>query len=142
MKKFIALCIVNCALCIICFAQKQGGKAPYNVVMDITSADTVVHQMAMRWVKEIVQADPSAQVELVFYGKGLGMITQGKSTVADTLMKYATMKNVSFKVCQVAMKSNNVDKGMLLTGVGTVPDGIYEVISKQHEGWGYIKPAR
>ena len=29
-----------------------------------------------------------------------------------------------------------------LEGVGTVPDGIYEIISKQHEGWGYIKAAQ
>ena len=33
-------------------------------------------------------------------------------------------------------------KSQLLEGVGTVPDGIYEIISKQHQGWGYIKAAR
>ena len=51
-------------------------------------------------------------------------------------------KNVSFRVCEGAMKNNKVEKSQLLDGVGTVPDGIYEIISKQHEGWGYIKAAR
>ena len=117
-------------------------KAPYNVVIDVTSNDTLVHKMAANWVREIVTADPNANVEVVFYGKSLPMITKDKSVVADSVMKYAAYKNVSFKVCQVAMKNNGVDKSQLLTGVTTVPDGIYEIISKQHEGWGYIKASR
>ena len=117
-------------------------KAPYNVVFDVTSKDTVVHQMVIRWVKEILAADPNANVEVVFYAKSLNMITKDSSVVADDVMKYATYNNVSFRVCEVAMKNNKVDKSQLLKGVGTVPDGIYEIISKQHEGWGYIKAAR
>jgi intracellular sulfur oxidation DsrE/DsrF family protein len=117
-------------------------KAPYNVVIDVTSSDTIVHKMATNWVREILSQNPNANVELVFYGKGLPMITKDKSTVADSVMKYAGMKNVSFKVCAVAMKNNNIDKSQLLTGVTTVPDGIYEIISKEHEGWGYIKASR
>jgi hypothetical protein len=37
------------------------------------------------------------------------------------------------------MKSQKVDVSQLLPGVQTVPDGIYEIITKQKEGWGYIK---
>jgi len=138
MKKFVfALSIMLSAWHFI-YAQ----KAPYNVVFDITSKDTVVHQMVMRWVREILTADPKANVEVVFYSKSLDMVTKDKSVVADSVMKYAANKNVKFRVCEVAMKNNNVDKSQLLQGVGTVPDGIYEIISKQHEGWGYIKAAR
>ena len=78
-------------------------------------------------------------MEIVFFGKSLSMITQGKSVVAEQVINYAKKKNVSFKVCAIAMKNNNVDKSQLLPGVEIVPDGIYEVISKQHDGWGYIK---
>lgn len=117
-------------------------KAPYNVVFDVTSKDTVVHQMVMRWVKEILEADPKANVEVVFYSKSLNMVTKDSSVVANEVIKYAENKNVAFRVCEVAMKNNKVAKSQLLPGVGTVPDGIYEIISKQHEGWGYIKAAR
>jgi intracellular sulfur oxidation DsrE/DsrF family protein len=117
-------------------------KAPYNVVFDVTSKDTIVHQMVMRWVKEVLTADPKANVEVVFYAKSLNMITKDSSVVADDVVKYASYKNVAFRACEVAMKNNKVEKSQLLTGVGTVPDGIYEIISKQHEGWGYIKAAR
>ena len=138
MKKFIFLLSAMLSIWHFIYAQ----KAPYNVVFDVTSKDTVVHQMVMRWVKEIVNADPNAKVEVVFYGKSLDMITKDHSVVADSLIKYAANKNVAFRVCEVALKNNNIEKSQLLQGVGTVPDGIYEIISKQHEGWGYIKASR
>ncbi len=138
MKKIILLSAALLMLLNLSFAQ----KVPYNVVFDVTSKDTVVHQMVMRWVKEILKADPGANIEVVFYGKSLDMITKDRSVVADTLVKYAAVKNVSFRVCEVAMKNNNIEKSQLLDGVGTVPDGIYEIISKQHQGWGYIKASR
>ncbi len=117
-------------------------KAPYNVVFDVTTKDTVVHQMVIRWIKEILTTAPEANIEVVFYAKSLDMVTKDKSVVADQVIKYAGNKNVNFKVCEVAMKNNNVERNQLLEGVGTVPDGIYEIISRQHEGWGYIKAAR
>src|SRR6187401_1488256 len=111
-------------------------SAPYNVVFDVTSKDTLVHQMVIRWVREITESHPEANIEVVFYAKSLDMITRDKSVVAPDVMKYAAMKNVKFRVCEVAMKNNQIDKSQLLEGVGTVPDGIYEIIAKQHEGWG------
>ncbi len=128
-------------LLLICnFSMSQ--SAPYNVVFDVTSKDTVVHQMVIRWVNEIIKSYPKANVEVVFYAKSLDMITNEKSVVADEVIKLAANKNVSFKVCEGAMKNNLVDKSQLLTGVKTVPDGIYEIISRQHDGWGYIKATR
>jgi intracellular sulfur oxidation DsrE/DsrF family protein len=135
MKKQTLIITVLLVCSNLLFAQ----KAPYNVIMDMTSDDTITQKMGLRWISEIVDNNPDAKVEMVFYGKGLGMITQGKSIVADGVKKYAENKNVSLKVCAIAMKNNNVDKSQLIAGVQTVPDGIYEVISKQHDGWGYIK---
>ena len=117
-------------------------KTPYKVVFDITSKDTLVHQSVMRWIKGITTANPEAEIEVVFYGKSLGMITKDKSAVAADVIKYTSSKNVSFKVCEAAMKNNGVEKDQLLDGVGMVPDGIYEIILKQHDGWGYIKAAQ
>jgi intracellular sulfur oxidation DsrE/DsrF family protein len=39
------------------------------------------------------------------------------------------------------MQRYNVDENRLIPGVKVVPDGIYEIITRQHEGWGYIKVA-
>ncbi|HYK76341.1 MAG TPA: DsrE family protein [Daejeonella sp.] len=113
----------------------------YKVVFDLTSKDTLDHKAVIRWLNEISQANPNAQLEVVLYGQSLGMVTKG-SSVAEAVTKLAQNKNIAFKVCSIAMKNQHVDKTQLLPGVQTVPDGIYEIISKQKEGWGYIKAIR
>jgi len=67
------------------------------------------------------------------------MVVKNKSEVSDDVTKFAATPNISFKVCAIAMKNHNIDKSDLLPGVEIVPDGIYEIITKQKEGWGYIK---
>jgi intracellular sulfur oxidation DsrE/DsrF family protein len=124
------------------FCATAKSQQPYNVVFDITSKDTAMHQTVLRWIKLITEAHKDAKIEVVFYGQSLEMVTQNKSVVADELMKYAKYGNVEFKVCEIAMKHWSIDKSQLLPGVMTVPDGIYEIISKQGQGWGYIKVVR
>ncbi|MBD0333185.1 MAG: DsrE family protein, partial [Chitinophagaceae bacterium] len=85
------------------------------------------------------KAVPNSELEVVLYGKSLAMVTKDRSIVADALTEILKRKNVSFKVCAVAMKNQNIDKSQLLPGVQIVPDGIYEIITKQRQGWGYIK---
>jgi uncharacterized protein len=117
-------------------------QIPYNVVFDITSKDTVVHQMVMRWVTEIAKEHPDAKLEVVFYGKSLDLVTKSKSPFVDDIVKLTNGKQVNFTVCEAAMKRNNVEKDQLLPGVSTVPDGIYQIVKRQHEGWAYIKADR
>ncbi len=137
MKKLF-LFLVCISLSLTVFAQ----KTPYNVVFDVTSKDTVVHQMVLRWVSDIIKEYPDAKLEVVFYGKSLDLVTQGKSINQDEVMRLTADKKVSFSVCEVAMKRNNVEKSQLISGVNTVPDGIYEIVKKQNEGWAYIKADR
>jgi hypothetical protein len=111
----------------------------YKVVFDLTSGDTLSQQTAIRWVNEIIKTEPTAQVEVVMFGKGLPLVVKDKSALADDVTSLATNKNVAFKVCAIALANQKIDKSQLLTGVQVVPDGIYEIVSKQREGWGYIK---
>jgi uncharacterized protein len=127
-------------LLIATFSKAQ--SAPYNVVFDLTSSDTLEHKAVLRWFNEITAERPDAHLEVVLYGQSLDMVTQGKSVVAEGLQQALQNKNVSVNVCAIAMKNHHLDKSQLLPGIGIVPDGIYEIISKQKEGWGYIKAAR
>ncbi len=135
MKKIFSLSFILFAAIHFSIAQ----TVPYHVVFDVTSHDTVDHRLAVRWADEVIKAAPDAQVELVFYGKSMDMINKDKSTVADVITKLSENKNVAFRVCEVALKNNHLEKSQLVAGVGTVPDGIYEIIKKQAAGWGYIK---
>lgn len=117
----------------------QAQTSPYRVVFDLTSRDSLEQVSVMRWVKEITSSNPEAKLEVVMYGKGFELAMSEKSTVAAAMKEALKNPNVSFSVCEVAMKNNKVDRSQLFPGVRTVPDGIYEIISKQREGWGYIK---
>lgn len=114
-------------------------QSDYKVVFDFTSKDSIDQKAVIRWLDGISKGDPNAQMEVVMYGQGLNLVLKGKSFVSEDVLRLAANKNITFKVCEAAMKNHNIEKSQLLQGVGTVPDGIYEVISKQRQGWGYIK---
>ena len=119
----------------------QNAPTNYRVVFDLTSKDSTDQRNVLRWLNEISKANADAKLEVVMYGQGLDLVVKSKSPSEAMITNLEYNKNVTFKVCEIAMKAHNVDKTQLIPGVGTVPDGIYEIVSKQREGWGYIKVA-
>jgi uncharacterized protein len=112
---------------------------PVRIVFDITSKDTLAHQGALRHMTLMAKSYPQSTFELVVYGSALPMFVKGQSTVEKAISPLIGNKNVSFKVCSATMKRCNVDKTQLVAGVEVVPDAILEIVTKQGEGWGYIK---
>lgn len=136
MKKYILMAVV-CLVALLSKAQ----NANYRVVFDMSSKDTINQQAIVREIGLIKDASPDAKLEVVIYGRGLDLVLKGKTPQEAAIQKIMADKRAEFKVCAVTMKRNNVDKSMLIPGVEVVPDGIYEIISKQQAGWGYIKVA-
>lgn len=119
--------------------QSPAQQKPYNIVFDLTTSDTATHQRLIRWINGILTSHPNAKIEVVFYGRALDMIVNGKSTVSGDVIKLGTNKKVTFAACEHALQVFNISKNQLLDGVTTVPDALYELITKQAEGYGYIK---
>ena len=117
-------------------------QVPYNVVFDLTSADTMVHKSVLRWLNGISTSKPDAKLEVVLYGQSLNMVRSGKSVVEEALKKVISNPNVMVKVCGSAMKRQNVNASELIPGVEMVSDGIYQIVTRQSQGWGYIKAAQ
>jgi intracellular sulfur oxidation DsrE/DsrF family protein len=138
MSKNSMLIIVLALAPVLTMAQ----TAAYRVIFDITSGDTAAHKTVIRQIKGISQSRPDAQLEVAIYSDALGMVLKDKSIIADAIKELSENKKATFKVCGYTMKRNNVDKSQLLPGVEIVPDAIYEIVTKQHEGWGYIKVAQ
>ena len=114
----------------------------YRVVFDMTSRDTMNQQAVVRELNLIRAGNPDAKLEVVMYGQGIDLAIKDRTSQQANVQKLLNDKGISFKICEIAMKRNNIDKSQLIPGVEVVPDGIYEIISKQREGWGYIKVAR
>jgi intracellular sulfur oxidation DsrE/DsrF family protein len=113
--------------------------APYKVVFDLTSADPIDQQAVLRWIREVSAANPKNETEVVMYGRGLDLVVSGKSANAAGVAEAIAGSHATFNACAIAMKNQQVDKSQLLPSVQTVPDGIGEIVAKQHAGWGYIK---
>ena len=126
------LCLL---LAISVFAQDK----PINIVFDVTSADPATHQSAMRHVNIMASNYPDAQFEVVLYSGSVDMALKDKSTVAKEIASFADNENVSFKVCAMTLKRKKIDKSELIDNFDVVPDGILEIVTKQSQGWGYIK---
>jgi uncharacterized protein len=120
-------------------AELRAQAVPYNVVFDLTSKDTNDHKTVIRWLSGISKERPDAKLEVVLYGQSLDMVVKDKSSVAPALAALQQNKNISIKVCAASMKRHGVETTQLLPGIAVVGDGIYEIISRQKEGWGYIK---
>jgi len=114
-------------------------QQPYRVVFDLTSRDTLDQRAVLRWIREVGTSSPDAQMEVVMYAKGFELVMPDRSAYIAEVREAMKRPNVSFKVCAIALKNNNVDKSQLLPGVEAVPDGIRELVMKQQENWGYIK---
>lgn len=111
------------------------------IVFDITSSDPKVHESAMRHVKGMATAYPDSEFEVVIYSGALPMVLKDKSTVRELVEEFAAKDNVTFNVCAMSLKRYDLSETDLVQGVGTVPDGILEIVQRQKEGWGYIKEA-
>ena len=135
MKRILLLGLF--ALLIPGFVQAQ--RYPYRVVFDLTSRDSLEQKSVLRWLREVGTSSPNAQMEVVMYGKGFELVMPERSAYIADVKEAMKNPNVTFKVCAIALKNNNVDKSQLLAGVQTVPDGIYELVLKQQDHWGYIK---
>ncbi len=80
------------------------------------------------------------EVELVAFGPGI-MILKSNSAVAKDI-KAMQDKKVQFMACENSMKFHNLTLADLLSDVHPVPSGIVELVTKQEQGWIYIKGGR
>lgn len=117
-------------------------EKPIKIVFDVTSPDVKVHQSALRHARAMSKQYPDSDFEVVIYSGALDMVLKGKSSIEKDIEELANNKHVTFVVCQGTMKRYNVTMDDIVTGVGSVPDGILELVEKQNEGWAYIKEAR
>jgi intracellular sulfur oxidation DsrE/DsrF family protein len=81
--------------------------------------------------------DGGSQVEVVFYGPGLSMLTKSSPSYEEPL-KQLSDKGVKLLACRNAMRMRNVKTEDLFPFAGQVDSGIAEIVRKQESGWAYV----
>jgi len=113
---------------------------PYRVLFAVTSPETADWNLTMGNIRNLIKDLPNAEVEVVAYGPGVSMVV--KPSPVDEAIQGLIAQHVRFVACENAMRARHVTAADLLTGVGTVPAGIVEVVTKEAEGWVYVHAGR
>jgi uncharacterized protein len=139
MKRMLAIVCLGLLAAVMVRAQSSSSPKPYKVVFDLTTDDPQDQTAVLRWLREVASVNPQSEMEVVMYGRGLALVVPGRSTLTEEVKQAIGRPHVSFKVCEIAMRNQKVEKNQLLPNVAIVPDGIGEIVAKQNDGWGYIK---
>jgi uncharacterized protein len=113
-------------------------KQQHKIVFQLTTDDTLAHKALMKQLNNITTVAPGTIIEVVCHGPGLGMLVTGKTIVHEKIQQMK-MKGVEFVACEFSMSERNVPKEKIIPESGFVKAGIIEIITKQEQGWSYIK---
>ncbi len=110
----------------------------HKIVFQLTTDDTLAHKALMKQLNNITTVAPGTKIEVVCHGPGLSMLVIGK-TVVQEKMQQIKMKGVVFVACEFSMSERNVPKEKIIPEADFVKAGIIEIVTKQEQGWSYIK---
>lgn len=119
-------------------AHAQDQPRPHRIVMQLTSADTLVHKNLMRQVTNMLEAAPDARIEVVCHGPGVDLLMSDRSVVQGKVKDLAAT-GVVFLACDNTIRERNLDPTKVIAQAGHVKAGIIHIVERQEEGWSYIK---
>jgi uncharacterized protein len=112
----------------------------HKMVMQFTVGDSTEQAAIVAQVGNVLAAWPKAQIEVVCHSSGLAVITTNKSKVSKQIADLSS-KGVVFAACNNTMRRLNLKKEDLLPAAIIVPSAFVEIVTKQEQGWAYLKGA-
>lgn len=117
--------------------------AKHKVVVQSSSSDPELQGLALVIAGNLQKhyGMDNVDIEVVAYGPGLGIMTADSPHAKK--VKSLLDHNVKFSACEGTLKFLEANKGKrpkLVSGVGTVPDGVVRVIELQEKGYAYVYP--
>ena len=123
-------------------AQNMGasGTKRHKIVIQVSDNDPFKWNLALNNAKNL-QDDVGAanvDIEIVAYGPGIGMLkleSPSGSRITDALKA-----NIKVLACENTMRGQKLTREDMLSGLAYVPAGVTEIMTKQSEGWAYLRP--
>lgn len=110
------------------------------VVIQVSENNPAIWNLALNNARNIQQelGKDKVDIEIVAYGPGIHML-EDSSEVANRV-KEADANGVAIRACGNTMKAQKITDKDLAPGVKVVKAGVIEIMTKEREGWAYIKP--
>ena len=135
MKKLLLLLAL---VCITANTFAQDSTRHHRIVMQLASGDTLVHKNLMKQLRNMKEAAPTMQLEVVCHGPGMDMLMSDRSIVQEKVKEFAG-KGIVFLACENTITERKLDRTMVVPEAGYVKAGIIHIVERQEDGWSYIK---
>ena len=119
-------------------SKSKSKESVHKIVFQLTTNDTLAHKSLMKQLNNITSVAPTTKIEVVCHGPGLDMLVAGKTIVQDKIKQLKAI-GVDFVACEFSIKERNVPIEKIIPEAGFVKAGIIEIVTKQEQGWSYIK---
>lgn len=117
----------------------MGNQAAGKVVFQVSEDSPATWNLALNNAKNVQSAmGKNAEVEIVAYGPGIGMLVAGSPT--EGRVTDAVKSGVKVVACQNTMRAKKLTQDQMNSAIGYVPSGVVELMSKQQAGWSYVRP--
>lgn len=110
----------------------------HRIVFQMTTADTAAYRALTRQLGNIRKEWPDAQIEVVAHNKGIGMLLKEKTNIQPELSELSA-NGVQFFACENTLKQQKLEKSQVVEQSGFVPGGLVHIVTRQEQGWAYIK---
>ena len=119
---------------------KRNAVKKEKVVFQVSDGDPKTWNQALNNMKNVQRAlgKDRVDVELVVYGHGIGML-KAESTVGNRVND-AVAAGVKVVACEETMRGQKLTKEDMLPSIGYVPGGVIELMTRQKQGYAYIRP--
>ena len=143
MKNWLSVIAALAFSAIALMPAAQAEEAPakhHKVVFQVSDNDPAKWNLALNNIRNIQQdlGRENVDIELIAYGPGLNMLKLD-STVAARVAE--TLGNgAGIFACENTMRGQKLGKTDLLPNIGFVKAGVTALMTRQSEGWAYIRP--
>ena len=138
MKKLVLSLFVLIAAIVGNAQNNKHSNKVHKIVFQLASDDSLVHKGLMKQLNNVLTAAPDAKIEVVCHGPGIYMLIKDKTTVHDKIQEMKT-RGIVFAACENTLKDRNISKDKVIAEAVIVPSALIEIITKQEQGWSYIK---
>lgn len=121
-------------------AWAQTGNAKHKLVVQVSDDNPKTWHQALNNARNVQQelGKGNVDIQMIVYGNGIGMLKL-ESEVGDRV-KQATDDGVRVVACENTMRAYNLTREDMLPYAGYVKAGIVEIMTKQQQGYAYVRP--
>ena len=112
----------------------------HKIVIQVSDSDPAKWSLALNNARNLQDDVGAANVDIaiVAYGPGIGMLKLESPTAAR--VAEAMKSNVRVVACENTMRGQKLTKDDMLPAISYVPAGVTEIMTKQGQGWAYLRP--